>query len=76
MPSQPSREYRASAVVRCRSLRPSGAETVRQRSPEDPGVRLQLNKNIIGERVLGLPKEPDVSREMPWRELKVGTQRS
>jgi hypothetical protein len=27
-------------------------------------------KNIIGERVLGLPKEPQVDKNVPFREAK------
>ncbi|MFP5070602.1 hypothetical protein ACLFMI_13145 [Pseudonocardia nantongensis] len=35
----------------------------------------EVQHNIIGERILGLSKEPQVDRDVPFRELRVGTQR-
>jgi acyl-CoA dehydrogenase len=44
-----------------------------------PGMRIaggsdEVMRNIVGERVLGLQKDPGIDTTSPFRELKVGTQ--
>jgi alkylation response protein AidB-like acyl-CoA dehydrogenase len=55
-------EYWAGMPAEVRGMLRSRANTIE-------GGTTEVNKNVIAERVLGLPREYDPYRGKPWREL-------
>ncbi len=63
-PADPG-DYAASMPAEVRGMLRSRANTIE-------GGTSEVNKNVLAERVLGLPKDVDPWRGQPWRDLPRG----
>jgi len=64
--------YGSYEMTRGGGYRSTQSRFLRSRANTIEGGTTEVNKNIVAERVLGLPREPDPWHDAPWREVPRG----